>query len=328
MNLSLYNRFATPVDGWIQLTPLGNFPHSSGVVQVVDAAAVQALGNSFAGDMLLVDFDHESDDPAKRTTAAGWIDRVESRADGLWGHVRWSAAGAAALENGEYRYVSPVWEGEDLGRKQVRPVRLLEAGLTNKPNLKGIKPITNREGATTDFEAGASDKQTTTIMKLIDRALDLTPEASEEAAVAKLEKLKSDAAKAAELKNRVEALTQERDALLATQVEADLEKFKNRLTPESLPKWKTALLANRGVTIVLLEGMAVPAEGTAHTKPLTNRQPQGTPASWPAGSEKSDDLRTLRNRAVQEFQAINKCEFEPAWNAVRAAKPELFKEEK
>lgn len=319
--LVMANRFTVAGDGWIQLSPVGEFAHGSGVVQVVDAGALRGLVEGFAEDVLL-DFDHESSDPNKRTTAAGWIVEVESREDGLWGRVRWSAVGQQALENGEYRYVSPVWEVMSLGGDRVRPVRLLEAGLTNKPNLKGMRAIANR-GET--FGAGAPETKKKEMMKLINRALDLTPEASEEAAVAKVEALKSDAAKATELKNRVEALTQERDALLGAQVEADLEKYKNRLSAESLPKWKDALLANRAETLVLLEGIPSPIAYAKTKQPLTNRKPEGSPQGWPHGG--GGDTRTLRNRAVQEFQAANKCDFEAAWNAVRAAKPELFKEE-
>lgn len=320
--LVMANRFAVAADGWVQLSPVGEFPHGSGVVQVVDAGALQRLVEGFAGDVLL-DFDHESSDPGKRTTAAGWIVEVEAREDGLWGRVRWSAVGERALENGEYRFVSPVWEVVSLGGDRVRPVRLLEAGLTNKPNLKGLRAIANREET---FGAGAPETKKKEMMKLINRALDLTPEASEEAAVAKVEALKSDAAKATELKNRVEALTQERDALLGVQIEADLEKYKNRLSAESLPKWKAALLANRAEALALLEGIPSPAAEANKTKqPLTNRKPEGSPQGWPNGG--AGDTRTLRNRAVQEFQAANKCDFEAAWNAVRAAKPELFKED-
>jgi phage I-like protein len=332
----LANRFQPAADGWIQLAPLGLFPHGKDLVQAVDAQALEALSNAFAGDLLL-DFDHESDDPKKRTTAAGWIDALEAREDGLWGHVRWSAAGSDAVRNGEYRFVSPVWEVEaatDIKHKErrvVRPVRLVEAGLTNKPNLRGLRPLSNRESGQDaraplkDFGAPcASGNQENKPMKLINRALDLTPEASEEAAVAKLEALKTTAAEAKELKNRVEALTQERDLLLASQVEADLEKFKNRLSAESLPKWKAALLANRAETLELLEGIPTPTP--APKQALTNRHATGTPADKPAEGE-GKDLSTLRNRAVAEFRAANKCDFETAWNAVRVAKPELFTEE-
>jgi hypothetical protein len=67
MNALILNResFSLPEDGWYHVAPLGVFPHAaSGVVQVVDAEAceamvsafgVEAAGVNFAG--LLIDFD-------------------------------------------------------------------------------------------------------------------------------------------------------------------------------------------------------------------------------------------------------------------------------
>ena len=341
--MHLVNRFAPPVDGWIQISPLGNFPHGSGVVQVVDAEAVQALANSYAGDLLL-DFDHESSDPTKRTTAAGWIDAVEARADGLWGHVRWSAAGETALANGEYRFVSPVWDVEELAgvtepgkRKRVRPVQLLEAGLTNKPNLKTLKPISNRERAT-GRDAGSSDtqdacppsrdpsrgtgdhfgadasgkptglgtpaeaatKENNQTMKLINRALDLSPDASEEAAAAGIDKLKQERAEAGTTLANRDAELADAKTQLANR-DAEITKLKSAITAndeahaDSLldaegikdaaerGTFRAAILANREQGIALLK-LTVAARKevadlkAAATKPLTNRQEAKTPA--------------------------------------------------
>lgn len=304
MSLQLFNRFSPPVDGWIQISPLGNFPHGSGVVQVVDAAALDSLANSYQGDLLL-DFDHESSDPTKRTTAAGWIDGVEARADGLWGHVRWSAAGENALANGEYRFVSPVWDVEELGGKRVRPVRLLEAGLTNKPNLKNLKPISNREqdapggepGLGTTAEAATKEKNHT--MKLINRALDLSPDASEEAATAGIDKLKKERAEAGTtLANRdvelSEAKTQlaNRDAeitKLKTAIAANDEAHADSLLDAAGIKdaaergtFRAAILANREQGSALLKLTVEARKEAADLKakanaPLTNRQTAKTP---------------------------------------------------
>jgi phage I-like protein len=305
MSLRLLNRFAPPVDGWIQISPLGNFPHGSGVVQVVDAAALQALANSYAGDLLL-DFDHESSDPTKRTTAAGWIDGVEARADGLWGHVRWSAAGEAALANGEYRYVSPVWDVEELGGQQVRPMRLLEAGLTNKPNLKNLKPISNREhnapggepGLGTTAEAATKEKNET--MKLINRALDLSPDASEEAAAAGIDKLKKERADAGtalanreteltevktQLANRAAEITTLKSAIAANDVaHADSLLDAAGITDAAeRGVFKASILANREQGSAMLKLTVAARKEAAElkaaaAKPLTNREGAKTPA--------------------------------------------------
>ncbi len=174
MNALILNResFSLPEDGWYHVAPLGVFPHAgSGVVQVVDAEAcgamaaafgVEAAGLNFAG--LLIDFDHFSLDAGNKSEAAGWIVGLEARVsedsltearghrgvgagDGLWAKIRWSDTGEAAVRGGRYRFLSPVWSRSDcvdLGDGRVRPVRLLNAAVTNDPNLKGLVPLSNR----------------------------------------------------------------------------------------------------------------------------------------------------------------------------------------
>ena len=156
MNTLIVNRetFQMPADGWYQLAPLGEFPHAAaGVVQVVDAEACTAMVDRFKADAavenfagLLVDFDHFSLDDQARSEAAGWIVDLASRDTGLWGQIRWSDVGEAAVKGGRYRFLSPVWARSDcvdLGNGRVRPVRLLNAAVTNDPNLKGLRPLSN-----------------------------------------------------------------------------------------------------------------------------------------------------------------------------------------
>jgi hypothetical protein len=146
--------FETPKDGYYEICPKGEFPHDNGVTQVIDDQAVRAMADAFKpGDEILIDFDHESHDQNKRTTAAGWIQNLVARSDGLWAQVKWSNAGAQAVKGGEYRYISPVWLASDcqqLGGDRVRPLRLYDAGLTNKPNLQGIDALSNRDAKTSD----------------------------------------------------------------------------------------------------------------------------------------------------------------------------------
>jgi hypothetical protein len=156
MNTLLLNRdgFQIPADGWYQVAPLGEFDHvQAGVVQVVDAEACAAMANRFAVDAkganfagLLVDFDHFSLDGEKRSEAAGWITALENRDGGLFAKIRWSDVGEEAVKGGRYRFLSPVWARSDcvdLGNGRVRPVRLLNAAVTNDPNLKGMRPLSN-----------------------------------------------------------------------------------------------------------------------------------------------------------------------------------------
>ena len=130
------------------------FAHTqAGLTQVVDADACTAMANRFAEEAkapnfagLLVDFDHFSLDGEKRSEAAGWIIELENRDSGLFAKIRWSDIGEEAVKGGRYRFLSPVWNRADcvdLGGGRVRPVRLLNAAVTNDPNLKGMRPLSN-----------------------------------------------------------------------------------------------------------------------------------------------------------------------------------------
>jgi len=174
MNLILNRNFELPEDGWYQLAPLGEFPHAAaGITQVLDEAACGQMVTAFENAKksstnfpgLLIDFDHFSLDAEKRSEAAGWItdlkfisaDEVASNSQpqtsnsaGLYASVRWSDTGEASVKGGRYRFLSPVWakaDCENVGNDRFRPVRLLNAAVTNDPNLKGILPLSNRSPA-------------------------------------------------------------------------------------------------------------------------------------------------------------------------------------
>ncbi|MCH8512319.1 MAG: phage protease [Kiritimatiellae bacterium] len=104
MNALILNResFSLPEDGWYHMAPLGVFPHAgSGVVQVVDAEACNAMASAFAEETakehfagLLIDFDHFSLNTSSSSEAAGWIVALEAREAGLWAQIRWSDVSA------------------------------------------------------------------------------------------------------------------------------------------------------------------------------------------------------------------------------------------
>lgn len=147
-------------ESWIQIAPLGDFPHALGL-QRVDRKAVEAMANHFnslrtklANRFGGVPFYVGHPDvpgigkeyPDKR--AYGWVREVEARGDGLYGRVKWSEPGRAMLANAHYKFFSPFWNAESAvegGKKILRPVELLSVGLTNQPNLP-VNPLAN-EGA-------------------------------------------------------------------------------------------------------------------------------------------------------------------------------------
>ena len=164
MGAAIYNRedFKHPADGWYMIEAKGDHPNrEAGVVQVIDAPAISSIVNRFNadsdggklrhGDMMLVDHEHFSSDPDKETRAYGWLERLQSREDGVYGKIRWSKTGKEAVDGGDYRFFSTEYAPEDLeavknrGANFVRPQRLDGLTLTNMNNNRGQKAITNSD---------------------------------------------------------------------------------------------------------------------------------------------------------------------------------------
>jgi phage I-like protein len=350
----LSNRiFSLPGDGWSHVVPLGEFSHPSGVVQVIDGIAAEkmvadfknrAAEKNFPG--LLVDFDHFSDDQDKPSAAAGWIEDLANRADGVWAKIKWSRKGREAVEGGDYRLVSPVfpWKpveevsattpaamNRNKGRR-IRPLRLLKVALTNDPNLKGMVPLSNR-GASSDA-ADNNNKNQRQTMKSVCVLLGLSADASEEAVHGEVLKLKNrgdiTVIDLEALRNRATQLEATNKELLGAQIEADLEKYKNRFKPEAKETVKAQLLANRKATIELLESMPEGQSGTRGSSSgqyLHNRGGgNGRSVSENMGADRGEDRKRADeiHSATEEYRLQNRCSYETALEAVRRKKPELF----
>lgn len=135
---------------WITLIPAGEFrgidgrgPYRLDKPELVTAATQTMLATHMTAGMPL-DFDHATDFAApegRPAPAAGWIKQVRAVNGALQGRIEWTANGAAAVADHEYRYVSPVFEYDDDGSV----IRLLRAALTNNPNLN-LPAIAAAEG--------------------------------------------------------------------------------------------------------------------------------------------------------------------------------------
>jgi phage I-like protein len=349
MNLILNRDFKMPDDGWYQLAPLGEFPHAmAGVVQVVDAESCTAMVARFKADAavpnfagLLVDFDHFSLDERARSEAAGWIVDLEARGKksdgavvsdgsddegwGLWGKIRWSDLGEAAVKGGRYRFLSPVWARPDCvdlgpdplnGRDRVRPVRLLNAAVTNDPNLKGLRPLSNASTGTSsgspvdscasigrsnengkapsDAKAmeGREGKSMKAVIEKLVNHLGLAADATEAVILEKLAGLPA-LTVVTELQNSLSAARTELDALKGTLkgvegelVNRHLEEFAGVVTEKTKPFWMEQLMANRAGAIAALEDLAAGRE--------TGRE-EPTPALSKEGNQ---SRKPLHNRAT------------------------------
>ncbi|SOC82854.1 Mu-like prophage I protein [Ensifer adhaerens] len=122
---------------WVQLIPAGTLPtiDGRGPYRVENMAQVIDTSNAISNvDKLPIDYNHALDLVAPKggeAPAAGWIERMEARSDGIWGLVEWTPRAANAIRAKEYRFLSPVIAHQ--ADKTVSAI--LRASLTNVPNL-------------------------------------------------------------------------------------------------------------------------------------------------------------------------------------------------
>lgn len=134
-----------PAPEWVHLVPPGIFRGNDGrgPFELKDPQKVIATSlAAVAGGVLPIDYDHAIDLAAPnggKAPAAGWIEELQPREDGIWGRVTWTPAGAAAVQAGEYRFLSPALTSPKKGSGEILAV--LRAGLTNNPNLHGLKAL-------------------------------------------------------------------------------------------------------------------------------------------------------------------------------------------
>ena len=347
-NLILNRDFRLPDDGWYNIAPFGEFPHTgASVIQVIDQEACIAMAARFAADAqtpnfpgLLVDFDHFSLDGEKRSEAAGWILGLENRENGLWAQIRWSDLGEEAVKGGRYRFLSPVWARSDcvdLGDGRVRPVRILNAAVTNDPNLKGLVPLSNSgQRGVVDFQTlygGVTDQENKNMKAVIEKLvnhLGLAADAPEAVILEKMGGLIS-ATVVTELQNSLSALQTKHDGLVANLktvedelVNRHLADFECLINEGSKPFWAQQLIQNRVGALAALgdlremAGNAAAAPDTSKggnkettRKPLHNRataKPVPPGQGGQTGANGDSKAMKIRNRA-QEIAGAEKIPF-------------------
>ncbi len=340
MNTRILNRAGQlPADGWYEIeTPGEHFNRAAGVVQQLDGAAFDAIVNRFQAEAgkpnfagLLIDQDHFSLDPEKSTESFGWLLEVRNRDGHLEGRIEWTDIGEPAVKAKRFKFFSTVYAAgstEKVGTRViknreyplVRPLALDRLALTNDPNNKGGKPISNREAG--DGAAGNHEPDSALSMKNVNQALGLAEDAQEASAVAEIGKIKNRATTA---ETQLAALKTERDTLLAAQVEADLEKYKNRFKAEQREAVKAQLIANRAGTIALLDLIAEPAAPAGEQRRITNRAEAKAPGGQADAGDEGEDAKAkargakIANRAAElrnanprltRAQAFSKAEAE------------------
>lgn len=336
MNANILNpAFQHPADGWYMIEPRGEHPCRRGeLVQVIDGAAAAAIVNRFNADAaagklshgreMLVDHEHFKHDLRQETRAYGWLQQLQSRADGIYGQIRWSGTGKQAVDGGDYRFFSTEYDPADLkilngGQpRRVRPLRLDGLTLTNDPNNKGGRPITNRDGAA-PFAGSAETAEHTTKkkhrnMNTITQALGLAGEAGEDAILAavtrlqnRVSELESLAAENTRLKNRLQQADDELVAGLFTERRITDDKLIARLKPV------LAGITNREERLAFLDDCGFQAAEKAAATRVLNRGAGAPPATGFAGQDEKAVADKIINRAHELKGAAPARSFDACW---------------
>ncbi len=120
---------------------------------------------------LVIDYEHQTLQGIE-APAAGWIDQLVTKEDGLYAHIkRWSERAITYLQAGEYRYFSPV-----ILTQESRVIALHSVALTNHPAIHGLTPLVH---------ADTQKKESDTLSQL----LSLTQTANAEKLIIKIESL-------------------------------------------------------------------------------------------------------------------------------------------
>lgn len=123
------------------IVPKGIFQHPFGR-QIVDEAAMGRILSVIIANGLdiEVDYNHSAIKgavSAEDGKAAGWIkpDSMRVTPEGLTGIIEWNETAANMIRKREYRYLSPVFKGEQKSAGDFFITRLVNVALCNVPNI-------------------------------------------------------------------------------------------------------------------------------------------------------------------------------------------------
>lgn len=191
-DLCLLNHASEPFDSskscWAHVCPFGEHPWVSDdgketIVQVIDRAAVEAMARTYpvGTPNSRVDVDHKSMDVKNTTEASGWGKEAQIRDDGLWVRIELTTFGQPLVNGKVYQFTSPCFPRDglvDLGNGRMRVTKLGVIALTNDPNLRGQKPLTNRRSESAN--PNTNTPKTMDYKAMLLKALGLPPEATDD----------------------------------------------------------------------------------------------------------------------------------------------------
>lgn len=306
---------------WTHLVPRGEFPGTIeipagydvpgfGPVEeamevegrtVIGDAQLESIVQRFRGEML-IDPDHLSHDMAHNTEAMGWGQQIRymaNRADGLEVETEWTDLGKDKILKKIYRFISPEFDGtvrfED-GVFKFYPSALTGAGLTNRPKLKALRPVSaNRESNPNENMKSVSPH---VLLCGLLGVPETTPEAELES------KVTAFSAEVATSKNRAKQaddLEAENQRLNNEAIDHDLEIFADVI--EDRDAARELLQVNRASTVKFFRAAQAKKGTTSPPEPLHQRNratpPKGEKFSEADEEKVSAKYRQISGRATQ-----------------------------
>jgi phage I-like protein len=310
--------------GTIKLAPAGLFSAKDGRPHglpgwTLNAAAAQKVIDRTAAmtDKILIDYEHQalySRENGKPAPAAGWYKTLEWRdGDGLYAtDVEWTAAARTAIENREYRYISPVLTYHP---KTGEVTGILMAALVNYPAIDGLNDL-----AAAHFDLTRNEE--TPVNKALLALLGLETEPTDEQILAKVAELKARLEKIDALTAEIADKT-EQIAVLKAAAEPDASQFVPVAVMEAL-KQQVATLAAQVETkekeeliqAALADGRLLPGQKQwyetvdlaalktylAHAQPIAALAGMQTEGQAPSGESTTADATKLAALAAK-YQA-------------------------
>lgn len=140
---------------WVELAQIGVWLGNPQRPEVITPRHLESALSNFerhqaaANNDVCIDYHHQTSlakmNPGPSAPAAGWVQEMELRNGGrsLWGKVDWTDRAEDLIENGEYRYLSPVLAFEAPDRVSGAPqhMQLQCAALTNTPFMTSLAAL-------------------------------------------------------------------------------------------------------------------------------------------------------------------------------------------
>lgn len=199
-----------PQPKWQMIFPIGThhnggWPKDGVTVDAAFCATMVANWRKLGGAELVVDYFHKTNDeaaPNSERVAAGWMQQLEARADGLWALIRWTEKARTAILADELRCLSPEFSvnGMDPHTGKPQGPTLICAALLTNPAFKEMPRVAAQQNppAHTPTENAMNREQLNALLKAA--GINLPATATDAEAAAALSKHVTDAALALKAK--------------------------------------------------------------------------------------------------------------------------------